>query len=78
MLTLSFCSQQLIEDDKRRFEAADLNKDESLDEEEFRAFFLPYNYPHMFPLEMERAMKDLDKDSDGFVSMEEFVGGGEL
>lgn len=65
---------KVISEDKRRFDAADLNKDGILEEEEFMAYFLPYNYAHMFPLEMERAMKELDKDNDGHVSMEEFIG----
>jgi len=65
---------QMVTDDKKRFGAADVNKDGFLDESEYYAYFQPYDYPHMFPSEMERTMKEFDKDSDGFVSMEEFIG----
>jgi len=65
---------QMVTDDKKRFGAADVDKDGFLDESEYYAYFQPYDYPHMFPSEMERTMKEFDKDSDGFVSMEEFVG----
>jgi Ca2+-binding EF-hand superfamily protein len=65
---------QLITDDRNRFTAADVNKDGFLDEAEYIAYFQPYDFPHMYEVEMERAMKDLDKDLDGFVSMQEFIG----
>ncbi|XP_005107699.1 reticulocalbin-2 [Aplysia californica] len=65
---------QLVADDKKRFAAADLNQDGSLDENEFLAYFQPYDYPHMFEVEIERTMKEMDKDGDGSVSMEEFIG----
>ncbi|CAG5127492.1 unnamed protein product [Candidula unifasciata] len=65
---------QLITDDKNRFTAADVNKDGFLAEEEYIAYFQPYDFPHMYEVEMERAMKDLDKDGDGFISIQEFIG----
>lgn len=52
-----------------------MNKDGFLDEKEYIAYFQPYDFPHMYEVEMERAMKDLDKDTDGFISMQEFIGG---
>ncbi|BFZ16744.1 hypothetical protein BsWGS_19784 [Bradybaena similaris] len=65
---------QLITDDRNRFAAADVNADGSLDEKEYIAYFQPYDFPHMYEVEMERAMKDIDKDADGFISMQEFIG----
>ncbi|GFO42632.1 reticulocalbin-2-like protein [Plakobranchus ocellatus] len=65
---------ELMKDDEARFHAADLDKDGSLDENEYLAFSQPYDYPHMFEVEMARSMKEFDKDKDGFVSMEEFIG----
>ena len=66
---------QLIKDDEARFNAADLDRDGSLDETEYLAYFQPYDFPHMFEVEMEKTMKDFDKDKDGFVSKDEFIGG---
>lgn len=52
-----------------------MSKDGSLDEAEYVAYFQPYDFPYMYEVEMERAMKDLDKDSDGHISIQEFIGG---
>ncbi|RUS85153.1 hypothetical protein EGW08_007057 [Elysia chlorotica] len=64
----------LIKEDEARFIAADLDKDGSLDDKEYMAFFQPYDYPHMHDIEMSKTMKDFDKDNDGFVSRDEFTG----
>ncbi|GFR92796.1 calumenin-B, partial [Elysia marginata] len=64
----------LIQDDEARFNVADQNKDGSLDAAEYMAFFQPYDFPHMFEVEMAKTMKDFDKDKDGFVSKQEFIG----
>jgi len=63
----------VILEDKKKFAAADLDKDGSLDSKEFQAFFLPHNFPHMYDIEMERAMKDMDKNKDGSVALDEFI-----
>uniref|UniRef100_A0A0B7B4B9 Reticulocalbin-3 n=1 Tax=Arion vulgaris TaxID=1028688 RepID=A0A0B7B4B9_9EUPU len=65
---------QLITDDRNRFAVADVNKDGFLDETEYIAYFQPYDFPYMYDVEMERAMKDLDKDTDGYISIQEFIG----
>ena len=52
-----------------------MDKDGSLDDKEYLAFFQPYDFPHMYEVEMAKTMKDFDKDKDGFVSKEEFIGG---
>lgn len=64
----------LIKDDEARFNAADLDKDGALDIQEYMAFFQPFDFPHMYEVEMAKTMKDFDKDGDGFVSQQEFVG----
>ena len=66
----------MVEEDHLKFNAADKNKDGSLDEQEYVAFEFPYDFEHMHDIEMNRAMKDYDKNSDGFVTLEEFLGEG--
>lgn len=63
-----------MDEEKRKFEAADVNKDEKLTKEEFVAFYHPYNYEHMHQIELQRVMNDHDKDKDGFLSLQEFLG----
>jgi len=63
----------MLNEEKMKFEAADLNKDGTLDEKEFQAFYLPHNYPHMYDVELQRSINDMDKNKDGFVSKEEFI-----
>ncbi|KAL4236212.1 EF-hand domain pair [Mactra antiquata] len=63
-----------VDDEERKFNAADVNKDGYLDKDEFVAFYHPYNYEHMHHIELQRVMNDHDKDKDGFLSLEEFLG----
>ena len=44
-----------------------------LDQEEYKAFYLPQNYAFMSEGEIDRVMSIVDKDKDGSVSMDEFV-----
>jgi len=63
----------MLKEEKVKFDVADLNKDGTLDEKEFQAFYLPHNYPHMYDVELQRSMNDMDKNKDGFISKDEFV-----
>lgn len=64
---------QLIQNDKQMFEAADLNKDGYLDSEEFKAYTHPEETPRMFSLLLKQALEDKDTDKDGYVNFQEFV-----
>lgn len=66
---------QLVEEDHRFFQGADQNGDESLNPEEYMAFFFPHNYEHMHKLELDRYMDQNDADRDGKISLAEFVPG---
>lgn len=75
---MQYCSNfisQISEDDRHRFKVADLNNDGALDHKEYVAYLQPYDYPHMYEVEMDRSMSDLDKDKDGYVSKQEFIDG---
>lgn len=63
-----------VDEEHGKFETADVNKDDSLDREEFVAFYHPYNYEHMHNIELQRVMNDHDKNKDGLLSLEEFLG----
>lgn len=65
---------KLIHDDKQTFEAADINKDGYLDSEEFKAYTHPEETPRMFPLLLRQALDDKDRDKDGSISFQEFIG----
>lgn len=69
MLTL-----QLLSDDKILFEAADKNKDGSLNKAEFFMFSHPEEHPDMLPVILKQTLQDKDTDGDGFISFQEFIG----
>ena len=68
----------MIEDDHLKFKAADKDKDDSLNFEEYVAFEFPYDFEHMHEVELNKAMKDYDGNGDGSVSLQEFLGQGIL
>ncbi|XP_052775237.1 calumenin-like isoform X1 [Mya arenaria] len=63
-----------VDEEERKFKAADMNKDGILTREEFVAFYHPYNYEHMHIIELQRVMREHDKNKDGFLSLEEYLG----
>jgi len=63
-----------VEDERKKFVAADTNKDDALDKSEYVAFYSPFNYEHMHHIELERTMHTHDKDKDGALSLDEFIG----
>ena len=72
--TLTF---QMISLDKEKFERADRNKDGNLNEAEYSAFLHPYNHDHMRDLELKEILLDYDKNKDGAISFDEFLGDAE-
>jgi Ca2+-binding EF-hand superfamily protein len=65
---------QLLNDDKVMFEAADKNKDGSLNKAEFLMFSHPEEHPDMLPVILKQTLQDKDTDGDGFISFKEFIG----
>jgi len=47
-----------------------------LDRDEYVAFYHPYNYEHMHKIEVERVLREHDKNTDGLLSLAEFMGEG--
>ena len=67
----------MISLDKEKFERADRNKDGNLNEAEYSAFLHPYNHDHMRDLELKEILLDYDKNKDGAISFDEFLGDAE-
>jgi len=63
-----------LSDDKILFEAADKNKDGSLNRVEFLMFSHPEEHPDMLPVLLKQTLQDKDTDGDGFISFQEFIG----
>ena len=72
-----FCFFQLLEQDKLKFDAADVNKDGSMSVKEYAAFMHPYDFEHMHDIEIDMTLQAIDKNKDGKLSLKEFVGEGE-
>ncbi|KAM4703292.1 reticulocalbin-2 [Rhinophrynus dorsalis] len=60
--------------DKKRFEHADTDDDLGLNLTEFSDFEHPEETDHMSEFVIEGALEEHDKDGDGFVSLEEYLG----
>lgn len=67
---------QLIEDDRAVFLAADLNKDGELNRDEFVLFISPEEHPQMLPIILNQTLRDKDKNGDGKIDFQEFIGEG--
>lgn len=59
--------------DKRRFDAADLNKDGKLNPEEYGIFLHPQEYSHMKEVIVDETLSEMDKNKDGFISVDEYL-----
>jgi len=60
--------------DERRFKKADADSNERLSTQEFAAFLHPENHETMKNLVIEETLEDIDKDKDGAISLEEYIG----
>jgi len=72
--TNGFDYKEMIARDKTRFTAADGNKDDKLTQSEFADFLHPEEAKHMQHIVIQETLNDIDKDRDGFVSLEEYIG----
>ncbi|KAK9497253.1 hypothetical protein O3M35_004607 [Rhynocoris fuscipes] len=64
----------MFDRDHRRWSVADIDKDDLLNKEEFTAFLHPEETPRMMDLLVLETVEDVDKDKDGKVSLEEYIG----
>ena len=64
----------ILKRDKRRWSVADIDGDGALTREEFSAFLHPEESSHMKDIVILEAIEDIDKDKDGRISLEEYIG----
>lgn len=60
--------------DRRRWETADENKDGFLNKLEFKYFLHPEEADHMRDIVIAETVDDIDKNGDGLISLEEYIG----
>lgn len=66
--------KDMRERDFRRFKLADTDYDGILDFSEYVNFLHPEDAPHMREVVVKETLDDLDKDKDGTVSIDEYIG----
>ncbi|GBM11402.1 Calumenin-B [Araneus ventricosus] len=66
--------KEMIERDLRRWEKADLDRSGSLTKKEFIDFVHPEESAHMRDIVVIETMEDIDKNKDGKISIEEYIG----
>uniref|UniRef100_A0A672GIJ2 Reticulocalbin-3 n=1 Tax=Salarias fasciatus TaxID=181472 RepID=A0A672GIJ2_SALFA len=60
--------------DERRFKVADRNGDQLADKDELTAFLHPEEFGHMKDIVVQETIEDMDKNKDGFLSLDEYIG----
>lgn len=70
----TFEYKNMIERDRRRWKQADQNQDGKLTKEEFQDFLHPEEAEHMRSIVVDETLEDIDKDGDGFISLQEYIG----
>jgi len=69
-----FSYREMMKRDQRRWQAADLDGDNILTKEEFTDFLHPEEVARMKDIVVLETMEDIDKDKDGKISLEEYIG----
>jgi Ca2+-binding EF-hand superfamily protein len=69
-----FSYKAMLTRDRRRWSVADRNGDDELTRAEFTEFLHPEESPYMRDVVVAETIEDLDKDNDGKVSVEEYIG----
>lgn len=65
---------EMVKRDQRRWKVADKNDDDALTLEEFTDFLHPEEAERMRSIVVTETMEDIDKDRDGKISLEEYIG----
>lgn len=66
--------KEMMQRDKRRWSTADKNGDDLLSKEEFKNFLHPEHADHMKDIVVIETIEDIDKDGDGQISLQEYIG----
>lgn len=69
-----FSYKSMLRRDRRRWSVADQNGDDSLTKDEFFSFLHPEETGHMRDIVVLETLEDVDKDKDGKVSLQEYIG----
>ncbi|XP_014356875.2 calumenin-B [Papilio machaon] len=69
-----FTYSNLLKRDRRRWHYADGDQDDALNRTEFAYFLHPEDHSGMRDVVVLETMEDIDKDNDGKVSLEEYIG----
>lgn len=65
---------KMIARDNRRWKVADYDSDGLLDRTEYGCFMHPEDCDHMRDIVVAETVEDIDKNKDGFVDLEEYIG----
>lgn len=60
--------------EERRWKAADLDQDGKLTREEYAAMYHPWDHKHMHDSVAQESLGEMDKDKDGLLSPQEYLG----
>ncbi|KAM6301742.1 calumenin-like [Podargus strigoides] len=69
-----FNYKQMMVCDECRFKMADKDGDLTATKEEFTAFLHPEECDYMKDIVVQETMEDIDKNGDGFIDLEEYIG----
>lgn len=70
----SFSYKSMLVRDRRRWSVADHDGDNNLTKSEFSEFLHPEESPRMRDIVVTETLEDIDKNSDGKVSVDEYIG----
>lgn len=71
---MGFSYRKMLNRDRRRWAVADRDNDDKLNKEEFTDFLHPEESPYMRDIVVAETIEDIDKNGDGKVSIEEYIG----
>lgn len=66
--------KSMLSRDRRRWSVADRDGDDLLTKSEFTEFLHPEEYPRMRDIVVAETLEDIDKNGDGKLSVEEYIG----
>lgn len=69
-----FSYKAMLTRDRRRWSVADRDGDDALTRAEFTDFLHPEESPYMRDVVVSETVEDIDKDNDGKISVEEYIG----